>query len=182
MRLFATVRANLAKFATKAYRDGFLQAQVEGGIAFQIQALRHKFGLSQEQFAQKTGKKQSVISRLENPETGPPSVQTLLDIAQANDVALVVRFVSYPEFLDQTADMSPRALQPETIHESLEQSRRPIAVGGITNIWKPQSQAAPRWVSQMAEAQRAPNDTLETASLGGQSRRQSGQPRRVGLV
>lgn len=120
MRLLADVQSRLAKFARKAYRDGFLQTQVRGSIAYQIQALRDKFGLSQEQFAQKTGKKQSVISRLENPEKSLPSVQTLIDIAAANDVALVVRFVSYPEFLAYSSSMSPEDLQPATVFESLE--------------------------------------------------------------
>jgi transcriptional regulator with XRE-family HTH domain len=119
MRPFASVRADLAKFAKKLYRDGFLQSQTRSGIALQIRALREKLGLSQEQFAAKTGKKQSVISRLESPDYGKASVQTLLDIASAVDVALVVKFVSYPEFLAQTADMSPVALQPDTIFESL---------------------------------------------------------------
>lgn len=119
MPLFANVRADLSKFAKKAYRDGFLEATVRGSIALQLRALRQKLGLSQAGFADRTGKKQSVISRLEDPEHGKASVQTLLDIARSCDVALVVKFVSYPEFLVQTSDMSPSGLQPETISESL---------------------------------------------------------------
>lgn len=109
----------LHKFANKKYRDGFLQAQVRGRIAYQIQALRRKFGLTQSEFAERTGKKQSVISRLENTEYGKVSVQTLLDIAAGLNVALVVQFVSFPEFLKRSTDMSDAALQPETIDESL---------------------------------------------------------------
>lgn len=120
MHRFANALSDLTKFAKKVYRDGFMQTQVRGGIAYQIQALRQKFGLTQTEFADKTGKTQSVVSRLENTEYGKVSVQTLLDIASANDVALVVRFVSYPEFLAQTADMSPNALMPDTIFESIE--------------------------------------------------------------
>ncbi|MEO8883058.1 MAG: hypothetical protein ABI377_06570, partial [Devosia sp.] len=70
------------------------------------------------------------ISRLESTEYGKASVQTLLDIASANDVALVVRFVSYPEFLAQTSDMSPQALQPETIHESLAKPMESATTSG----------------------------------------------------
>lgn len=110
----------LAKFEKKSFRDGYLQTATRGGIAYQIQALREKFKLTQVGFAEKLGKKQSSISRLENSEYGKVSVQTLLDIACALDVALLVRFVSYPEFLKRTKDLSISALQPETIYESIE--------------------------------------------------------------
>jgi transcriptional regulator with XRE-family HTH domain len=99
---------------------------VRGGIAYQIQGLRQKSGLNQTDFAEKVGKKQSVISRLENTEYGKVTVQTLLDVACANDVALVVQFVSYPDFLARTSDMSEAALQPPTIYESIEMSKQQI--------------------------------------------------------
>jgi transcriptional regulator with XRE-family HTH domain len=114
-------RQTLEKFASKKYRDGYLQSRVRGFIAYQIQALREKLGLTQAQFAELTGKKQSTISRLEDTEYGKVSVQTLLDIACAADVALVVKFASYPEFLDQTRNMSVEALQPRTIQDSLSE-------------------------------------------------------------
>ncbi len=88
-------------------------------IAYQIQALREKIGLNQTRFAQKIGKTQSVVSRLEDTEYGRVTVQTLLDIACSLDVALIVKFISYPDLLRQTSDMSVRALQPETIYETL---------------------------------------------------------------
>ena len=116
-------RHSLEKFASKKYRDGYLQSRVRGFIAYQIQALREKLGLTQADFAALTGKKQSTISRLENTEYGKVSVQTLLDIASATNVALVVKFASYPEFLDQTRNMSVEALQPRTIQESLSEAQ-----------------------------------------------------------
>ena len=114
-----SVLNKLKKFADKDYRDSFLQTQVRGGIAYQIQALRAKLGLTQTEFAHRMGKKQAVISRLESTSYGKMSVQTLLDIACSLDVALVVRFVSYPEFLQRTENMSIEALQPDSIFESL---------------------------------------------------------------
>jgi len=121
--------SKLAKFAKKEFRDGYLQTAVRGGIAYQIQALREKFNLTQTAFAEKLGKKQSVISRLEDSEYGKVSVQTLLDIASSLDVALLVRFVSYPEFLKNTKNMSDEALKPPTIFESLFNETR----------WQPKS-------------------------------------------
>lgn len=134
MRFFANVRADLSKFAKKLYRDGFLEVTTRASVAFQIRALRQKFGLSQSEFAAKVGKKQSVISRLEDPEKSKASVQSLIEIAQANDVALLVQFVSYPEFLAGTEDISPEALQPETIFESLEGTSLPSRTEGLARF------------------------------------------------
>jgi transcriptional regulator with XRE-family HTH domain len=116
-------RQPLERFSSKKYRDGYLQSRIRGYIAYQIQALREKLGLTQAQFAELTGKKQSTISRLEDTEYGKVSVQTLLDIACATNVALIVKFASYPEFLDQTRNMSVEALQPRTIQESLSEAQ-----------------------------------------------------------
>ena len=109
----------LRKFLRKDYRDGYMQTQVRGGIAYQMQALRRKLRLTQSQMVEKLDKPQSVISRLEDTEYGRVSVQTLLDVASALDVALLVQFVDYPDFLTRTEDMSEGALQVETIHESI---------------------------------------------------------------
>jgi transcriptional regulator with XRE-family HTH domain len=117
-----TDRNELKHFESKKYRDGYLQSRVRGYIAYQIQALREKLDMTQEAFANLTGKKQSAISRLEDTEYGRVSVQTLLDVASATNVALVVKFVSYPEFLDQTRLMAPEALQPDTIQESIKKT------------------------------------------------------------
>lgn len=110
----------LKRFADKEYRDGYLNTHVRGSIAYQIRAVRHKLGLSQIALAKRTNKTQSVISRLESDEYGQMSLQTLLDVASGFEVALLVRFVSYPEFLRQASDMSSKAMQVDTIFESLE--------------------------------------------------------------
>lgn len=109
----------LRKFTSKVYRDGYLQTQVRGKVAYQVRALRQKFGMTQEQFAKEIGKPQSVVSRLESTEYGKVSVQTLLDIASALNIAVLVQFVTYPEFLRRAVDMSPKALAPATIDESI---------------------------------------------------------------
>jgi transcriptional regulator with XRE-family HTH domain len=105
-------------FQSKAYRDGFLETDVKGGIAYQIQALREKTGLSQAAFAEKTGKKQSVISRLEDTEYGGVNVNTLLEIAKALDIGLQVRFCDYVDVLER--DISPAGMKVDTIFETME--------------------------------------------------------------
>lgn len=126
-RLFAVnALAKLRRFLSKPYRDSYLQAHVRSSIPYQIQALREKEGLTQEQLAQKMGTTQSVVARIENPESGRASVQTLLEIASATGVALLVRFVSYPEFLERARDMSPQALKVDNIDESVDKMQREI--------------------------------------------------------
>jgi len=63
------------------------------------------------------GKPQSVVSRLEDPDYGKVSVQTVLDGAAAFDVALLVQYVSFPEFLRRTRDVSPEALRVDSFDE-----------------------------------------------------------------
>lgn len=119
------------KLLSKEYRDDFLQTTVRSAVAYQVQALRAKFRMSQAEFAIKTGKKQSTISRLESTEYGKVSVQTLLDIASALDVALIVRFSDYPNFLATADQMSVIHMQPDTIEESAE---RRVSTG-INGTW-----------------------------------------------
>ncbi len=128
----ATDQSKLTKLADKGYRDAYLNSQVRSWVAYQFQALRAKFGLSQKEMAERTGKPQSVISRLENTEYGKVSVQTLLDVASSLDVALIVQFVSYPEFMERTRNKSERAMQPQTISESLVATR----ITEMEQIWR----------------------------------------------
>jgi transcriptional regulator with XRE-family HTH domain len=114
----------LSLFQDQEYRESYLETQVCSGIAYQIQALRHKDGSSQKEFAAKIDKPQSVVSRLENTEYGKVSVRTLLDVAGKLDVALVVKFVSYPKFLDEYDDLTSDNLAVETIKESLSAPHR----------------------------------------------------------
>jgi transcriptional regulator with XRE-family HTH domain len=83
---------------------------VRTAISYQIRALRAQRGWSQKKLSEEIKKPQSVVNRLENPDYGRPSVQTLLEIAAAFDVALLIQYVSFPEFLRRTRDVSPESM------------------------------------------------------------------------
>lgn len=104
-------RNKVEKLKDKGYRDSYMESHVRAAIAYQIRAMREQLGLSQERFAELIGTTQSVVSRLENTERGAGTLQTLVDIAHKLDVALIVRFASYPTFLDSVEDISAKALQ-----------------------------------------------------------------------
>lgn len=74
-----------------------MEAAVEQGVAWQIKINRKFRDMSQKELASAIGTQQSAISRLEDPEYGSHSLETLLDVAKAFDCALLVKFVSYSE-------------------------------------------------------------------------------------
>src|SRR5436190_437018 len=79
------------------FRHAYMADQVRSMAAFQIRALREQPGRqwSQEELAAKAGTGQSVISRIENPDYGRLTIQTLIEMAVAFDVALLVQFVEW---------------------------------------------------------------------------------------
>ena len=79
-------------------------------LANQLSSLQGE--MSQQEFGQVLGKPQPIVSRLQNPDYGKYTLQTLLEIASKLDVALIVRFVNYPTFLKITNDFSDEALRP----------------------------------------------------------------------
>jgi transcriptional regulator with XRE-family HTH domain len=116
--MFANLSKRLfEKLKSKSYRDAYVAEHVRTGIAYQIRALRAQRGWSQKRLAEEMGKPQSVVSRLEDPDYGKVSIQTVLDGAAAFDVALLVQYISFPEFLRRTRDVSPEALRVDSFDE-----------------------------------------------------------------
>lgn len=114
----------LRKLLQKDYRDGYLDLKVRAGIAYQMRAIRKELGFSQIEMAKKLGMKQSVVSRLEDIDRGNINVSTLLNIAKQLDVAVVVKFVDYAEFLKTTRDMSESALRTKNIFQTVSTIER----------------------------------------------------------
>ncbi len=112
-------------FGDKGYRDAFVEANIRNAIAFQIRALRRKRGWSQGELAARSGKAQNVISRLEDPDYGRYTLQTLLALAGTFDVALSVRFVSYGELLSQLRNVSDEALAVPSFDDETNAEDRP---------------------------------------------------------
>jgi hypothetical protein len=92
------------------YRDRYVASHLRRLLAQQMRNFRGE--LSQNQFAELLGKKQTVISRLENPNYGAWQLRTMLEIAQKLNVAVFARFVDFPTFLKFSGDLSSEALRP----------------------------------------------------------------------
>jgi len=92
-------------------RVAYLSAQTRTKLSNQIRTLRTDRGWSQGDFARILSKPQSNVSRLENRQYGKFNLTTLFEVASACDVGLVVKFVTYEEFLRDTEDLSEAALR-----------------------------------------------------------------------
>ena len=71
-------------------------------------------------------------------------MQTLLDVAQAVDVALLVQFVSYPDFLERMRDKSPAGMVPENITESTHRVNTAVATEALLRTPEQEPQTALR--------------------------------------
>src|SRR3990172_11568778 len=98
------------KLQNKTYRDTYVAETLRTILASQIEAIRTKNGWTQAELARRAGTTQNVISRLEDPSYGKFNLQTLLDLAAAFEVALLVKFVTFNRFVSEFEDISPDAL------------------------------------------------------------------------
>lgn len=92
---------------------------VRRGIAYQIRALRDQAGMAQGTLAAQLKKPQSVVSRFEDPKYGKVTVQTLLEVAKAFDVAVQVRFVSFSQFLRDNEDRTSMAMRVDSFLDDI---------------------------------------------------------------
>lgn len=123
------------KLRKKGYRDAYVASHVGRWVAYQVRTLREQRGWSQSELGDRMGTSQSNICRIENPDYGRLSQQTLLQLASTFDVALVIMFVDYPTFLEQSRDVSSEAMVIESFdHTALEprapETPAPAAISG----------------------------------------------------
>lgn len=100
----------LAKLRNKDYRDAYVEEKVTTSLPFQIRALREEREWSQADLGNRADMRQNAVSRLEDAESGTPSINTLLRLARAFDVALLVKFVPFTKLLSEFSDLSSEAL------------------------------------------------------------------------
>lgn len=106
------VKAIWKKLRNKEYRESFVASQISNTIAAQIFSLREARGWKQAEVAARAGMKQSRISDLEDPNYENYETRTLVKLASAFDVGLVVRFVPFSELAKWSANLSPGDFLP----------------------------------------------------------------------
>lgn len=105
----------LAKLThNKAYRNAYVAEHVKTSVPLQIHHIREECDLTQAELAEKAKTTQTVISRLEDPNYGNLTLNSLLKIASALDIALLVKFVPFSRLLAEFDDLSPRAFSVQS--------------------------------------------------------------------
>jgi transcriptional regulator with XRE-family HTH domain len=100
----------LSKLENKAYREAYVSEHVKTSIPIQIRHLREQRELTQTELAVQAKTTQTVISRLEDPNYGNLTLNSLIKIAAALDIGLLVKFVPFSRLLSEFQDLSPKAL------------------------------------------------------------------------
>lgn len=92
----------ITEMREKAYRDAYVGSQIRMTLPLQIRGLRKSLGdeWTQHKLAARAGMAQPRISELETPGERRLTIETLLRIASAFDVALQVRFLRFSELID----------------------------------------------------------------------------------
>lgn len=102
----------LEALKNKEYRDEYISAGVDVGIAFQIRALRKQQKpkpWTQTELANRAKMKQPRIHELEDPSKSP-TLSTLKALANAFEVGLLVKFVPISELVKHELNLSSDSL------------------------------------------------------------------------
>ena len=113
--------------ARRQYARELLNAR----IALQIKTLRERKGCSQEQLAEYAGKHQSQISQMEQVDFSGWKVSTLLKLADAFDLALVVQFEGFGKFADEILKVDRKSL------ERLSYAEDPLCSSAVERVSTP---------------------------------------------
>lgn len=113
----------------KQLRGHFTGAQVYQLLAAQIRHLREKHHWTQAELGSRARMKQTQVSRAENPDYRGTGISTLGKLAEAFDVALIVRFAPFSELAGWLSSLSPHSFEPASYEEeSSRRTYRPVNV------------------------------------------------------
>lgn len=118
----------LQRMKEKAYRLGVVNSQIEIDLPFQIRALRKQRGWTQPRLASEANMKQPRISSMERPGATRFSLETLRRLAEAFDVALLVRFAPFGELLDWSDRFSPDDFHVPGFEQELPELERRVGL------------------------------------------------------
>jgi hypothetical protein len=107
--------------SNKKFRDAFVSEHIRNGIPFQIRAMREERKWTQGKLGESADKPRNVITRIEDPNYGKLTITTLLEIASAFEVALLVKFVPFHKLLREYEDTSSVSLSVSGVSQEARQ-------------------------------------------------------------
>lgn len=110
-----------SKLKDKKYRNLFIAGEVRRTVPFQLRALRSARTWTQADLGIEAEMPQTVISRIENGDAASLNIKTLLKLAAAFDVALVVRFEPIDRLVHWVDSLSPEVISPRPSAEVLDE-------------------------------------------------------------
>ena len=104
----------ISEMRNKEYRDAYVASQIRMTLPLLVRTLRRNVAWTQPQLAEAAGMAQPRISELEKPGERRLTIETLLKLASAFDVALQVRFLPFSELIDwnEEIDLDNFAIPP----------------------------------------------------------------------
>lgn len=101
------------EWADREYREAYMEAAVNYGLAWQIQVNREARGMGRYELSQilKSVKARPYsVKALEDPDVWEKRLKGLKALAKIFDCALLVKFVPYSELAKESEGLSPQAL------------------------------------------------------------------------
>jgi transcriptional regulator with XRE-family HTH domain len=130
--------------ASKEYRHSFVEEKVRTQLAVQIKTIREQRILSRPAFAKLMRKAASWVFRLEDPNQTPPTISTLLQVAQALDIDLEIRFRPFSDLIRGIDRMTPQTLEVPSFDEELTDGSLDVSAQTLNKLGgRPGSGAVP---------------------------------------
>lgn len=101
-----------------------VSAQIRNGIPLQLRAMREDREWTQAALAMRLGTTQNAVSRLESPKSSAPTIKTLQRIAEVFDVALIVKFAPFSQFIDDLSGLSRTSVAVPSYDNEREEAER----------------------------------------------------------
>src|SRR5271155_2434619 len=103
--------------SSKVYRHAFVEEKVRTQLAIQIKTIREQREMSRPAFAEQLKKADSWVFRLEDPNQTVPTIPSLLNVADAFDVDLDIRFRRFSELLNEIDNLGPNSFEVASFDE-----------------------------------------------------------------